>query len=93
MNDVPDLVLLLGGGLAFVVVVALWKFLVTAGVIAFVQWAIVTNLPDQPALQAIAFAVPALLAAITLRGALLSARPVSRRMSGVSYAHRREYVR
>jgi hypothetical protein len=60
------LLVLLGSGLAFVVVVLLWKLLILTGGIAAVQWAIVTGFADNPAVQAAAFALPALLAAAAL---------------------------
>lgn len=67
MTDEPTLLLLLlGSGLAVVVVVLLWKLLVLTGGIAAVQWAMVTGFADQPAVQAAAYALPALLAACAL---------------------------
>ncbi|MDX8146419.1 hypothetical protein SK854_30195 [Lentzea sp. BCCO 10_0061] len=67
MTDEPTmLLLLLGSGLVFVFAVLLWKLLVLTGGIAAVQWAVVTGFADNPAVQAAAFAVPALLAACTL---------------------------
>lgn len=60
------LVALLGCGVAFVLVLLLWKLLLLTGGIAAVQWAIVTGFADNAAVQAAAFAVPALLAACAL---------------------------
>ncbi len=60
------LVALLGCGVAFVLVLLLWKLLLLTGGIAAVQWAVVTGFADNPAVQAAAFAVPALLAACAL---------------------------
>ncbi|MCR3746659.1 hypothetical protein [Lentzea californiensis] len=60
------LLLLLASGVAFMFAVLLWKLLITTVGIATTQWAVVTGLPDHPALHAITFAVPALLAAFTL---------------------------
>ena len=67
MTDEPMfLLLLLASSVAFMFAVLLWKLLVTTVGIATVQWAVVTGLPDDPALHVIAYAVPALLAAFTL---------------------------
>ena len=60
------LVALLGSGVAFVLVLLLWKLLLLTGSIAAVQWALVTGFADNPAVQAAAFALPALLAACAL---------------------------
>jgi hypothetical protein len=60
------LLALLGSGVAFVLVLLLWKLLVLTGGIAAVQWAVVTGFADNPAVQAAAFALPALLAACAL---------------------------
>ncbi|GLZ36342.1 hypothetical protein Lesp02_85290 [Lentzea sp. NBRC 105346] len=87
MDEPTFLLLLLGGAFAFAAVVLLWKFLVTATLIGFVQWAAVTNLPDHPGLHLVAFAVPALLAAFTLTYARRLA------LAGPGRARRREYVR
>lgn len=81
------LLLLLGGAFAFAAVVLLWKLLMTAALIGFMQWAMVTNLPGHPGVQLLAFAVPALLAAFTLTYARHLA------MAGPGHARRREYVR
>ncbi|ANZ36876.1 hypothetical protein BBK82_13120 [Lentzea guizhouensis] len=62
----PELVLLLGSGVALALAVLLWKLLVLTGGIAVVQWAFVTGFADNPAVQAVAFALPALLAAAAL---------------------------
>jgi hypothetical protein len=61
------LVLLAGAAL-----VLLWKFLLTAGGIGLVQWAVVAHADDTTA-QLLAFTVPALLAAFAL-SRLLPAR-------------------
>ncbi len=65
MNE-PMLLLLLGSGVAFVFTVLLWKLLITTLGIASVQWAVITGLPDEPVAQALAFGIPALLAAFAL---------------------------
>lgn len=86
------LLALLGSGVAFVLVLLLWKLLVLTGGIAAVQWAIVTGFADNPAVQAVAFALPALLAACALmslpRNAGLSGRAHSPR-SKTSFNPRR----
>lgn len=64
--DEPMLLLLLGSTVAFVFAVLLWKLLITALGIAVTQWAVVTGLPDEPVTQAVAFGIPALLAAFAL---------------------------
>ncbi|RDI20331.1 hypothetical protein [Lentzea flaviverrucosa] len=60
------LLALLGSGLALMVVVLLWKLLMLTGGIASMQWAMVTGFADNPAVQAVAYALPALLAACAL---------------------------
>ncbi|MFJ8963674.1 hypothetical protein ACIRG5_30220 [Lentzea sp. NPDC102401] len=67
MTDEPTmLLLLLGSSLTVVFAVLLWKLLILTGGIAAVQWAVVTGFADNPAVQAAAFALPALLAACAL---------------------------
>ena len=46
------LVAVLGSGIAFVLVLLLWKLLLLTAGIAAVQWAMVTGFADQPAVQA-----------------------------------------
>lgn len=68
MTDNPTLLLLLlGSGVSFVVVVLLWKLLLTTAGIAAAQWLIVTGFADSPAVQALALVIPALLAAVALQ--------------------------
>lgn len=68
MTDEPTmLLLLLGCGVAVVFAVLLWKLLLLTGAIAAVQWAVVTGFADNPAVQAAALAVPALITAAVLR--------------------------
>ncbi|MGZ3147288.1 hypothetical protein ACVDFE_35910 [Lentzea chajnantorensis] len=66
MSDPFMLPLLLGSGVALALAVLLWKLLVLTGGIAVAQWAFVTGFADNPAVQAAAFALPALLAAAAL---------------------------
>lgn len=65
MTEIPVLVLLIGGALALLAAVLLWKVLVTAGAIALLQWVLITSADDH-ATQFIALAVPALLAAFAV---------------------------
>jgi hypothetical protein len=84
--SVPPPLLLLGAVLALVAVIALWKLLVTAGLIGLAQWAVVTQTED-PAVVLVVIGVPALVLAVLIRrtvsragrrAGLLSARSARR---------------
>lgn len=62
---VPAPLLLLGVVLALVAVIALWKLLVTAGLIGLAQWAVITQ-TDSPTAVLVVIGVPALVTAFTL---------------------------
>ena len=59
MNALPMIVVLA----ALVAVVLLWKLLVTAAGIGAAQW-LLTSVADSPAVDVVAFGVPALLLAL-----------------------------
>jgi hypothetical protein len=65
MSIIPTPVALVAVLLALVAVVLLWKLLLTAGAIGLVQWAVITHTTDAAA-HTIAYAAPALLAAVVL---------------------------
>jgi membrane protein implicated in regulation of membrane protease activity len=75
--------LVLGVLLALAAVVLLWKLLLTAGLIAAVQWAIVTH-ADDTTVQVLTFAVPALLVAFALSRLLPARHAVPTTRKGVT---------
>jgi hypothetical protein len=65
LQHIPVPVVVVAVLLALVAAVLLWKLLATAAVIGLVQWAVITHTTDGAA-HVIAYAAPALLAAVVL---------------------------
>jgi hypothetical protein len=80
LQQIPAPLVVVAVLLALVAAVLLWRLVLTATVIAGVQWAVVTHADDRTALL-VALAVPALLAAFTvsrlLPARLTPARPAA----------------
>jgi hypothetical protein len=76
LQQIPAPVVVVAVLLALVAAVLLWRLVLTAAVIAAVQWVVVAHAGDRAALL-VALAVPALLAAFTITRLLPTPRPAS----------------